>query len=39
MEEDKTCVDCKYYLDDYWNCQGQEKVCHEFIEAKNEEEL
>lgn len=35
MEENKTCEDCKYYLNDYWNCQGADKPCHEFVESED----
>jgi len=24
------CADCKYYLNSFENCQGQDKICHEF---------
>jgi hypothetical protein len=33
-DDNKTCEDCKYYLNDYWNCQGQNKPCHEFVESE-----
>ena len=22
---------CQYFLDDYWNCQGEKEPCHEFV--------
>lgn len=31
------CYDCKYYIantDEGWDCVGQDKPCHEFIEAE-----
>lgn len=24
------CFECKYFLDDYWNCQGDIEPCFEF---------
>jgi len=31
IKDEEDCTNCTYYLHDYWNCQGQEKVCHEYI--------
>ena len=25
------CLKCQYFLDDYWNCQGEKEPCHEFV--------
>lgn len=25
------CFECKYFLDDYWNCQGDIEPCFEFL--------
>jgi hypothetical protein len=31
VEDDYTCDDCHNYMDeDGCNCQGQDKICHEF---------
>ena len=24
------CTECCYFLDDFWNCQGEPEPCHEF---------
>lgn len=29
------CFECKYFLDDYWNCQGDIEPCWEFIPKKD----
>ena len=28
------CFECKYFLDDYWNCQGAIEPCFEFLPKK-----
>jgi len=29
------CFECKYFLDDYWNCQGDIEPCFEFSPKKD----
>ena len=29
------CFECKYFLDDYWNCQGELEPCFEFLPKKS----
>ena len=31
------CLRCRYFLDDYWECQGQKEPCHEFVLSIYEE--
>ena len=25
------CYKCRYFLDEYWNCQGEKEPCYEFV--------
>jgi len=31
------CFECKYFLDDYWNCQGDIEPCFEFLPKMSSE--
>ena len=35
IEEKYICKDCIYYKSEYENCNGQDKVCHEFVYDEN----